>query len=575
MQGRIALAAALALALAACQDASTPLAPSVEAPAAAEAAAPGKYVVVFRSDVSDAPGLARALVREHGGTLRFTYASALKGFAVHNLSAAAAEALARNPRVAYVEPDAPARLMDVQASATWGIDRVDQLDLPLSGTYVYNATGAGVNAYILDTGVRITHTLFGGRAQYIPNGANGDFVGDGHGSAADCHGHGSHVAGTIGSTTYGVAKGVSLWGGRVVNCSGSGDVSMAIAAVDWITANAPRPAVVNMSLGYGDVQALRDAVERSIAAGVSYAVAAGNGHWLFGTPQNACTQSPAGAPNAVTVGATDSNDREASFSNYGTCVDILAPGVNILSTWYDGDAASNTISGTSMATPHVVGAMALYLQSNPTATPAQVTAALKGSAVSNTISLHSSSTSGGTPNLFLYTGSFGSGPINASPVAAFTFSCAGLTCTFTDASTDADGTIASRGWSFGDGNTSTAANPQHTYAAGGSFTVTLTVTDNGGATGTTSRVVSVTDPNAPAISLSASGFKQKGQAYVDLSWSGATTSSVDVYRNNTRIVTTANDGAHRDALGKVSGTFTYRVCNAGSTTCSPNRSVTF
>ena len=240
---------------------------------------------------------------------------------------------------------------------------------------MYNNDGSGANVYILDTGVRLSHSEFGGRAQYVPNGNNGDFVNDGHGSAADCHGHGTHVAGTAAGANFGVAKNAAVWAGRVVNCVGSGQVSMAIAGVDWVTANAVRPAVVNMSLGYGNVQSLRDAVQSSVAGGVNYSVAAGNGNF-FGRPRNACNESPAGAPDALTVGATQSNDVEASFSNYGPCVDFLAPGVNITPAWHTSDNATNTISGTSMATPHVTGAVAQYLSANPDHPPAQAANAL-------------------------------------------------------------------------------------------------------------------------------------------------------------------------------------------------------
>lgn len=402
-----ALALLLPLAVVACQDTQQPTSPTAAPEAATvsaeqSAAAAGRYIVVFKADVADAPGLARSLVAANGGQLRFAYERAIKGFAVHDLPAGALEALSRHPNVAYVEPDAEARLFVTQTGATWGIDRIDQVNLPLSTTYSYNSTGNNVNAYILDTGVRLSHNDFGGRAAYIPNGKNGDFVNDGHGSAADCHGHGTHVAGTVGGSTYGVAKNVKIWAGRVVNCSGGGNVSMAIAAVDWITANAAKPAVVNMSLGYGNVQSLRDAVENSIKAGVNYAVAAGNGNF-FGIPLDACSESPAGAPNANTVGATDKTDKEASFSNYGKCVDILAPGVSVVSDYYTSDSATATMSGTSMATPHVAGVIALYLQSNTTATPAAVSSWLKNNGSSGKITLHSRSKRNKTPNLLLYT----------------------------------------------------------------------------------------------------------------------------------------------------------------------------
>ena len=575
---KLATLATVALALTACTDARTPLAPaSGPELAVASPAQAGKYIVVFKDDVRDVPGLARVLTAQHGGRPVFTYEATIRGFAAEGLPDAAVAALARHPQVAYVEPDAPVQLFATQSNATWGLDRVDQRDTPLSGTYTYNATGAGVNAYIFDTGINIAHQDFGGRARYASGGQNGDFVGDGRGNASDCHGHGTHVAGTVGGTTWGVAKGVTLHAARVVNCQGSGNVSMSIAAVEWVAASGARPAVVNMSLGYGDVQSLRDAVEAAVAAGVNFAVAAGNGDFL-GRPLNACQESPAGAPNVVTVGATTSSDTESSFSNYGPCVDILAPGSAITSANYSSNTGSTSMSGTSMASPHVAGAIALILEGNPSATAAQVTSTLKSNATSNTISLHSRSTTYGTPNLFLYTLNFGGGtqpPGNVAPVADFSSSCSGLTCSFTDLSTDSDGTIASRNWSFGDGSTSTATNPSHAYSSGGTYTVTLTVTDDDGATHSRSRAVTATAVGT-SITLSVTGSRAKGSASADLSWSGATSSTVDIFRNGTRITTTANDGSYTDALGKgAKGTFTYRVCNAGTSTCSSDASVSF
>ncbi len=566
-------AVAVSLVLAACGETVTPTASL--GPAQADARQAERVIVVFQDGVTDVPGLARSLVAQGGGELHFTYGTAIKGMAA-SLPAAALDGIRSNPNVAYVERDAAAVLhQTTQTNATWGLDRVDQRDLPLSGTYTYNNNGSGANVYIFDTGVRKSHNDFGGRVQYVPNGANGDFVGDGHGSAEDCHGHGTHVAGTAAGATWGVAKGAPIWAARVVNCNGGGQVSMAIAAVDWVTANGLRPAVVNMSLGYGDVQSLRDAVENSIAAGVNYSVSAGNGDFL-GRPQDACQQSPGGAPNAITVGATSSSDAEASFSNYGPCVDILAPGVSVTSAWYTSNTATNTISGTSMSAPHVTGAVALYLTANASATPAQVAQALIDNSSLNKITLHSRSVSNGTPNRLLYTlfiGGGGGDPTNQPPTASFTYSCTDLACSFNgNGSSDSDGSITSYAWNFGDGTTGSGVTVNKTYASGGTFTVTLTVTDNEGATGSQAQNVTVTAPST-GITLNVSTSKVRGVTTATLNWSGAT-SSVDVFKNGSFLKTVSGTST-TDNLGRGGGSVTYRVCNAGTSTCSADVTSTY
>ena len=372
----------------------------------------GQYIVVLEPGAyQDAREVAQELARTYRGQVGRVYRHALRGFLAH-MSEADAKALAEDSRVRYVEENGTVQAMGVQTGATWGLDRVDQFDLPLDQTYTYKTAGAGVNAYILDTGILLTHAEFGGRAQ-----TGFDAITPG-GNASDCNGHGTHVAGTVGGATWGVAKEVNLFAVRVLNCTGSGTYAGVIAGVDWVTRNHIKPAVANISLSGGASQAVDDAVTASIAAGVVYAVAAGNNN------ADACFKSPARTPSAITVGSTTNTDARSSFSNHGPCVDIFAPGSNITSTWYTGDTATNTLSGTSMASPHVAGAAALYLGTNPTATPEQVARILTHNALPGKVG----NAGMGSPDLLLYTGFIGNGNgDNTPPTAAITTPAEGST----------------------------------------------------------------------------------------------------------------------------------------------------
>ena len=385
MLRRIAALAALAFIVA--------VLPAPAASNPATGAALGRYIVVLDDAVPFPGGVANRHAALLGGHVGYVYSHVFRGYSIA-MPHFMAGTLARMPGVASVEADGVATIDTTQSGAPWGLDRIDQRNRPLNGQFNYTRTGSGVKAYIIDTGIRFSHSQFGGRA------ISGRDTYSNDNDSSDCNGHGTHVAGTVGGSTYGVAKAVTLVGVRVLSCSGSGSWSQVIAGMDWVTADhvAGQPAVANLSLGGGANSSVDAAVNRMVSDGIAVSVAAGNGNF-FGFAQDACSSSPARVPAAMTISATDSSDRKASWANYGTCVDLFAPGVSITSSWHNGDNATRTISGTSMAAPHTAGVAALYLQGNPGASPATVASALVGNATTGVVSNAGS----GSPNRLLFT----------------------------------------------------------------------------------------------------------------------------------------------------------------------------
>ena len=355
----------------------------------------GQYIVVLKDDGDstirtksgvDAMSIAADMAAAYGLDVERVYEHALKGFVITNAGEKVLEKVLWDDRVAFVEQDGMAYLNPTQSGATWGLDRVDQRNRPLNGTYIYNTTATNVRAYIIDSGVLASHSQFGGR---VSGGAS--YINDGRGTS-DCNGHGTHVAGTVAGSTHGVAKGARIIPIRVFGCTGGSSNSTIIAGIDWVRANHIKPAVANMSLGGGASSATDTATNNLINAGVTVVVAAGNSN------ADACGFSPARVANAITVGSTTSTDARSSFSNIGSCVNIFAPGSSITSAWSTSNTAVNTISGTSMASPHVAGVAALFLAGSPSASPATVRSNIYSRATLNVLTGLGS----GSPNRMLY-----------------------------------------------------------------------------------------------------------------------------------------------------------------------------
>lgn len=558
-------------------------------------------IVVFKDTVANPAAAAADLGRQHAFELDFVYQHALKGFAA-SVPSGRVNALAHDPRVAWVEPDQPVQLYD-QITPT-GVQRIFADDNANIGINRTDDERVDVDIAIIDTGIDLDHpdlnVVASTNCMYSSGGPPFSRTYSCGTGGDDDNDHGTHVAGSAaaldnGIGVVGVAPGARLWAVKVLDASGSGAIGAIVAGIDYVTANAASIEVANMSLGCECSSAAMDAaIATSVDAGVTYAVAAGN------SDANASTHSPANHLDVITVSAladfngepgggaastcrTDQDDTLADFSNWGSTIEIAAPGTCILSSVPGG--GYDTFSGTSMASPHVAGAAALRAATAPAATPDQIRNTLiaegnldwsddSGDGVKERL-LDVSDASVFNPAMV---GGDGGGGGGTAPVANFsgapTSGTAPVIVQFTDSSS---GSPASWAWNFGDGSAGTAQNPSHTYETAGTYTVSLTVSNSTGSdTETKSGYIVVGEPSSGGITLSATGYKVKGVKHADLTWAGATSTSVDIVRNNSKLTTTANDGAHTDNTGqKGGGTNTYRVCEAGTTNCSNEVSVSY
>jgi aqualysin 1 len=530
---KLALLAVASAALTACSDpitssGSVRLAPITEISSSVQTElVPNEYIVALRgSPVSTAQlsAQAQSMGAAAGAQVTYVYGAAVHGFAV-KADAAAIAAIRANPAVEGVEPVQVVRADATQTpTPSWGLDRIDQHALPLNNSFTYPTGGGAVHVYIIDTGILTTHTDFTGRI-----GLSSNHIGAPPAPAwTDCNGHGTHVSGTTAGTTYGIMKTATIHAVRVLDCTGSGTTASLLSGINWVIANAVQPAVSNMSLGFNGISAMADAATTNMVnAGIVSAVAAGNN-----VGADACNFSPARVPTAITVASTTITDARSSFSNIGTCVDIFAPGSNIKSNWIGSNTATNTISGTSMATPHVTGAAALYLSHNPTHTTTQVANALINNATLNVVT----NAGTGSPNRLLYMGFIG-GTTNQNPVANFTYSCAprvsppGFNCSLDGStSTDPDGTVTLWSWTSPGKPNKAGVTTTYGFPAAGNYDVTLTVTDNNGGTNSQTQTLVVGGPPAnqnPVANFTFNCVVQPDGTATDCTFDGSSSTDAD------------------------------------------------